>query len=282
MTTGNSLSSDVLEKVFEKGAATAPAIERPDGGKEVLLPEGYRAHTIPPLEAKLSRIRQSVTMYDAPSFADYVNKFKTPTTRIFALPGHLSKSGKAVVNAVIDYHGQSEGEAAGKPEYAAHIANYAPRYSVQWERWNNAGAMQQDKFAEFIEENRDDIREPDAAVLLDLVTKFKATKKIEYNSVTHQPNGDVTIGWAENTEHHGKPGVTMPPTLTLGIPVFFKGKLYEVTALLRYRLADAKLTFVIKVDRPDIIEQAAFDEITKALQETTSIEPYLGMLGTGS
>lgn len=266
----NSISPDTLDKIFEKGAAHAPAIDRPDGGKEVLVPEGYKPHTIPPLEKLLPRIRQTVSLYDAASFTAYVNRYKSEQSRLFATPGHLSPDKKASVTAVLDYH------APEKADHGAHVARYLPRYSEQWDRWTKTGSMPQAVFAEFIEENRADIVEPEAALLLDIVSKFRATKKQDYDSVVHQPNGDITIGWSDKTEYAGKPGVTVPHELKLGIPVFFKGTMYSVPVLMRYRLTDGKLTFVVKMDRPEYVEQAAFDEITKGVTEATGIEIYLG------
>lgn len=269
--TVNGLTPDTLDAIYQKGAAQAPAIDRPDGGKDVLMPEGYTAHTIPPLEKPLTRIRQSVAMYDTASFTAYVNRYKSNSTRLFAVPGHLTNDKKAIVSAILDYHSPE------KPDHGAHVARYLPRYSEQWLRWSGAGQpMPQANFAEFIEENRADIRSPDAAQLLDIVSKFKATKKQEYNSVVHQPNGNIVVGWSDETEYAGKPGVTVPAGLELGIPVFFKGTLYSVPVLMRYRLSEGKLSFTVKLDAPAVVEQAAFDEITGSISEATGIEIYLG------
>lgn len=268
----NGISPDTLDKIYEKGAATAPTIERPDGGREVLLPDGYTTHTIPPLEKLLPRIRQNVALNDISSFVGYVNRYKSDATRLFAVPGHIAGDKKSSVTAILDYH------TPGHADHGAHVVRYLPRYSEQWERWTKAAPMAQAAFAEFIEENRPDIVQPDAAFLLDIVTKFKASRKQDFNSVVYQPNGDVTIAWTEQTENAGsKPGVAVPQQLELGIPVFFKGTVYSVPVFMRYRLAEGKLTFVIKADRPEYVEQAAFDEITKAITEATGIEIYLGV-----
>lgn len=261
---------DVVDKIFAKGAATTPPIPRPDGGFDVLTPEGYRVHTIHPLEKPLTRIRQTVTMHDVDSFNAYITQYKSENTRLFAVAGHLAADRKAIITAIFDYH------APDKPDYSAHVANYRPRYSEQWERWTKVGTMEQAAFAEFIEENRADIQRPEAAQLLDIVTRFKATKKTEFDSVVYQPNGDVTVGWSEKTEHHAKPGIQVPQQLEVGIPVFFKGDRYSVTILMRYRLQEGKLLFVLKADRPDVIEQHAFDEIISNVHGATDVQIYLG------
>lgn len=259
--------SDYLD-AFNAGAAKAPAHDTPDGGKLVIVPQGYRTEHIDP--AMPPRIKQAVTLHDRDSFIAYVNRFKTPDTRIFAEPGFLA-SGQAKIVAVIDYHG------AAKADHGGHSATYAPRYSDQWNRWRNACAqpMRQAEFAEFVEEVRGDIVNPEAAKLLDIVRTFKASKRVEFDSVTYQPNGDVKLGYEERTEQKGTSGA-LPETMEIGIPVYFRGTAYKVPVLVRYKVGQGAVAFQLKLDRADIIEDAAFGELTKAIGEATSIDPYLG------
>lgn len=266
------LSNETLETIIALGAKAAPLIDTPDGGKMAIVPEGYRAELVRPLDRKLTRMIQKVALYDLSSFVAYVNQFKLPGTRIFGVPSHLG-NGSAGFIAVIDYHPSHT-----EPGYTENRATFTLKHSEQWMRWTRAQPMPQVAFAEFIEENRKDVVAPDVAVLLDIVTKFRASRKQDYDSVVYQANGDVTVAWSEKTENAGKPGVSVPTELGLGIPVYFKGDLYSVPVLMRYRLADGKLMFMIKVDRPDYIEQAAFDATAKQIAEATGIEPYIGSM----
>jgi len=261
--------NEMMTHAIAVGAEKREPIDLPAGGKGVLVPQGYQLKELSPVEPVLTRIRGGVTMLDLDSWVSYVNRFKTVDTQIFASPD----PGSFAVTAVLDYHNEN-----GLPAHCAHKAVYKPRYAVQWARWSQIGVMEQVAFAEFIEENRADVQEPAAAVLLDIVTKFKATKKAEYDSVVYQPNGDVMIGWSEKVEAAGK-AVPVPTELKLGIPVFFRGTLYAVPAFLRYRLNGGKLTFQVKLDRPEYIEEAAIAEITKAIDEQTGIGVYLGRQG---
>lgn len=283
MVATNGMSPDVLDKIYKKGASTAPVLDAPDGSKVVLLPEGYEAHHMQPLEKQLTRIRQGVTFYDVASFTAYVNRFKSEASRIFALPGHLASDRKPTVNAILDYHEGNEAALEPRsPDYCVHTARYLPRYSEQWERWIKAGPMSQVAFAEFVEENRRDIQQPEAAMLLDIVRKFKATKKQDYDSAVYQEDGSVMVNWSDKVESAGR-GVAVPSQLLLSIPVYFLGPLYSVDVFMRYRIDGGKLIFVVKVDRPDYIEQDAFSGsaerhpgITKVVAKETGIEVYLG------
>lgn len=241
----------------------------PDGGFAVALPHGYHLEKVPALEPPLKRIRQNVTMHDRESFIEYVECFKGDATRIFAEPGFLA-SGGAHVTAVFDYH-----KPETEPDRCAHTARYAPRYSEQWKRWTGAtAAFNQAEFAEFIEENRSDIREPAAANLLDLVRTFKANKKVAFNSVVYQRNGDLTLGYEEVTDKASS--TVVPEALTLGIPVHFRGPIYAVPVFIRYRVGSGGVAFSLKVDRADVIEDDAFQKMTDEIEQRVTIPVYLG------
>lgn len=264
--------ADGLKRAFDLGvAANLSAIKAEDGSTAIPLPEGYQLATIPPLEKPLTRIRARAELTDAASFVEYLRLFKQPGSRIFAQT-RAAGAAAASFRAIIDYH---KGE--GTPDHCAHAAGYAPRYSEQWKRWTAAQAkpMSQMEFAEFIEENRVDIVEPEAATLFDIVRKFKASKKIDYDSVTYQPDGSVMVAYSDKVEAAGR-GIAVPERITLGIPVFFKGPPYAVGVLMRYKVGEGAVAFSLKIDRADYIEQDAFDVIAKDVSAATEIPIYMG------
>lgn len=262
------MDNNTLETALQSVASRAPAHELPDGGKLVIVPEGYRAERVEP--AMPFRIKQAVTLHDRDSFVGYVNRFKSDATRVFAEPGFMA-GGQAKMVAVLDYHDPA------KPDHGQHVATYAPRYSEQWQRWTKACAapFKQAAFAEFIEEVRADIVEPDAARLLDIVRAFKASKRVEFDSIVYQPNGDVKLGYEERTEQKGASGL-LPEQMKLGIPVYYRGAAYAVSVFVRYRVDAGAVVFALKIDRAEIIEEAAFAELTAAVHEATGIDVYLG------
>lgn len=264
------MEDNTLQTALDHVASKLPEHDTPDGGKALIVPYNYKVERINPVEPPLPRIKQSVTMHDRDSLIAYLMRFKTENTQLFAEPGFLA-NGQAHISAVIDYHAPS------KPDRLSHSANYLPRYSDQWQRWAMAckAPMKQAQFAEFVEECRADIVEPEAAKLLDIVRTFKASKKVEFDSVVYQPNGDVRLGYDERTEQKGSSGA-LPEQMKLGIPVYFRGTVYAVPVFVRYRVADGAVQFQLKMDRADVIEDAAFGELTSAISEATGIGVYLG------
>lgn len=269
------INGDAVRALVDIGRREAPTITRPDGGIVALVPDGTKTIPIDPLEPALPRIRQHVRLHDRDSFVAYVNRYKSDKTRIFAEPGFLAADGRAIVSAVIDYHEKES------PEHGAHVAHYAPRYSEQWERWQTAcrEPLRQAEFAEFIEEAREDIRDPEAARLLDIVRTFKANKKVEFDSLMYQPNGSVELFYDEKVHQQAGTSGELPERMTLGIPVYFRGILYAVPVFVRYRVGQGAVVFQLKVDRPDVIEDEAFQELTSQISEATEIEVYLGRRG---
>lgn len=268
-------NNEQLRTLFAEAHA-AGALNRlpqllPDDSMVMVIPKGYEAKTFPPLEKRLTRIRENVTLHDADSFISYVNRYKQTGTRIFAEPGFLAQNGRARLLAVIDYHNDPS-----NPDHCTHGATYLPRYSDQWSRWvPGPGAMKQGDFAEFVEENRQDIVAPDAAKLLDIVRAFKASKKVEFNSVVYQQNGDATLVYDEKTEQTGASG-PVPEQMKLGIPVYFRGPVYSVPVFVRFKVGSGAVSFVIKPDRADVIEDAAFSEVVKRITDATGVEAYIG------
>lgn len=265
---------ELAQQLVDLGAAAGKHVSTPDGGTAMVVPANFKVQTFPPVtpaEPELKRINGGAQLHDVDSFVAYVNRYKGSATRIFAEPGFLASGGARIV-AVMDFH-----EPNDQPRHCAHIASYTPRYSDPWARWMKASVFEQVPFAEFIEENRSEISEPPAAGLLDVVRTFKAFKKIDFDSVVYQSNGDVRLGYSEQSEAKGStPSSVLPERLTLGIPVYFRGRLYAVGIWVRYRVANGKVVFTLKVDRPDVIEDDAFRELTEKVATDTGIEVYLG------
>jgi len=267
---------DVVEQLIGYGASTKPATyEAEDGATHIMVPAGYKFDRIPPFEKKITRIRQAVTLHDLESYINYVNQFKTPAARIFAEAGFQASGGKAYALAVLDYH-----QDATTPGHSAHTAMFVPRYSEAWTFWSrfNGGSnavLKQAEFAELIEERRFDINDPAAASLLDVVRTLKMKKDVDYDSLTYQSNGGVVLNYSEKVSAQGKSG-TLPEKLTIGMPVYYRGEPFAVDVFVRYKLTQGVVTFNLKVDRPDLVEEEAFKTFTEKVANDTAIDVYIG------
>lgn len=281
------LTKEAIDRLIDAGNEQRNPISTPDGGQAVALPAGYALHKLPPLEAPLTHTKQVVRLHDVESLIAYLEAYKIAPprpedegrvqpgmSRIFAEPGFLATGQKARFVAVLDYHG------ADAPARSAHVATYEPRYSEAWERWHKAcsAPMRQVDFCEFIEECRADIVEPDAAKLLDIVRTFKASKAVEFDSVTYQANGTVKLNYSEKVQQHGQASGELPEVMKLGIPVYYKGEHFAVPVFVRYRVSGGAVVFALKIDRGDVIEDDAFTGIAKKVEQTTAVPVHFGRL----
>lgn len=91
---------------------------------------------------------------------------------------------------------------------------------------------------------------------------------------TSQNNGDVKIGYDETTTLQGS--TVVPNQLKLGIPVYFRGGKYEVGVFLRFKVEAGAVHFTLKVDRPDIVEDGAFQDVKKAVEDLASMPVHIG------
>ena len=261
-------------KAFEMGRLSASmSYDTADGITHIPLPKGWEVNQIRPQNLNLDHIRQRVTVYDEASFIAYLKEYQKPTTRVFGFPGFMAQSGgQPMIKAVIDYHGKDV------PERCDHSVVFQPRYSDYWRRWIMGvcmRALSQAEFVEHIEENRNDVADPTAARMLDIINNFKASKKSEFTSIIRLSNGDVTLVHDEKTEQQGSSG-PVPEVMSLGIPVFFNGPRYAVPLWIRFRIGGGAVKFQLKAESADRIEASAFEDITKRITEATGIPVYLG------
>lgn len=271
------LDESAIQKIADLDAdGVGRSVTTQDGREHVFAPPGWQHRVIEPVDKPLSdHIRQAVSLDDAASFAAYVNTFKTPRSRLFVSVAHHSMS------ALLDYHAAAEAGEAGKPDYLDHRASYTMPFSEEWSRWARVDgvAMPQAKFAEFLEENLQDIVEPAGASVLEVALQLQSKKKVQFDSGVRLQDGSTQLTYREEVEAGTKGNVKIPTEFVIGIPVFFGGDRYKIKAFLRYRIEEGKLAFHIVLHRKQFILQDAVQTTAKLVGEQTGLEPLFGSVG---
>lgn len=243
-------------------------IAHPQGGLAVRKPNGDIQH-LPPPDPVLTHVKQQVNAFDAASFIAYVNRFKTlgtadgdEKTTIFSDPNRFALCG------VIDYH------TGAVPDRLGHKITFEAPVSEQWARWRaiDGKPLSQMEFAEFVEENIEDIVEPEPARFLDLVTGLHAKKKVNFESGVRLQSGAHELTFAEEVEAKGRGQMVVPSEFAIGVPVFLGGAAYRVRVLLRYRIDEGRLIFIVKLHRRVFTEQTAFADIRTAVESGTGLK----------
>lgn len=204
--------------------------------------------------------RGSVRCDSLESLVAYVNSQDNQSAMVFA-----DRSG-AKITAVLDWH---------DPECALwgdHSASMPLQFTQDWIDWSGISGrpINQRAFAEFVEEHLDCIHKPAAAEILTIATFLEGKRNVVFKNVAVLSNGDRQLQWEETTEAKGVGDVKVPAEITLRIPVYRGAEdetCVEIRALFRYRIADGKLTFEVKLMNADKVADGAFGRVVDGLRE---------------
>jgi len=265
--------------VTEIKALAREATQTPQTGEKVhyaVIPQDSQLLSLKdyqfPFGVPPERIQANPKFQDQTSFCSYVNTYKDHRTRI------LADVSAAAFTALIDYHGAG---AEMKPEFVSHRATFALTVSEQWKLWigYHDKLVPQAEFAEFLEDNRADIIDPDSATLLEIAKDLQAKSDVNFASKVNSSNGAAVLQFEETIKTTVTTGrIEMPESFTIKIPVFFGEAAVEIPARLRFRISDGKLKFQYKLYRPAEIKQHAFDVTRGEIADSTTLEVLLGSL----
>ncbi len=203
---------------------------------------------------------------DPAGFCEYVNKYKDADTRIFF-------DEKGVFVAVFDYH------RIGEARHGDHTAVLTLVPSPEWIAWtgSNDKGMRQDTFAEFIEDNIQDITKPDGKTMLDAASGLIAKKETDFRSAVNLNNGSMQFTFDEKIEGtiKGSPEL-MPTAFEVALRPFIGAPRYPIDARLRYRIDSSKLQLRFKLMALEKLLEHALTQEVGMVQNLTTIVPALG------
>jgi uncharacterized protein YfdQ (DUF2303 family) len=268
-TTAN--QAETIERLAQ-AAAVITKIDTADGRTFAIVPTTHRRDDItapgwlPP--NKPAYIKEAVTVQTLDSLVEYVNKFKTADTMLFADVAQNS------IDAAIDYHGKAQAE------HVVHEASMALTFSEEWNAWNaiNDKLMKQLDFARFIEENSADIVAPTGAELLEVCRDLQAVRSANFKRAIRTNTDHENFEFSDNTDMRSKNGVEVPTKFELSIPVYFGERNVPLQAFLRWNLVGEQLALGIRLHRPEHVRQAMFKEIVLGAADRTSLPAVFGFL----
>lgn len=169
-------------------------------------------------------------------------------------------------------------DGAGKPGWRDFRCTFQPRFSEEWKRWtaSHKQAMEQVKFAHFLEENIGDIvspadsKLPTGADMLAFITTLTETRKVKYGSGVNLQNGMVQIEFIEEGDNGTKGKLEIFREFAIGVRPFFNGDAYQVRAFLRYRIDrnTGAIAFWYELQRHD----KSLEDASKAVIERIKAE----------
>jgi uncharacterized protein YfdQ (DUF2303 family) len=218
-----------------------------------------------------ARKRGSVTVFDAASFSQVLDAngdVGDATIYVDRDPGSPS------IVAVLNGHGI---EGPGWGDFRVQIEF---RETPQWAKWKaiNGKMLAQADFAEFIEENAEDITTPSGAEMLEIATYLDATRTVNFRSGIRLPSGQIQFQNMESIEAKVSAGqFAIPETFELGIAPFLGVPIYKVPVRFRYRLQDGKLTLGVKLQRVESMMVDILNDVVGAIERSAEVPLLEGL-----
>lgn len=282
---------------FAKENLAAESIIMPDKNVVVALPAGKTLHSLKPLMAqylkKPERTKGTSSHYTAASFITHFNRFKfAGSSALFA----SENAEKPQLQGVYNYNASST-----DPNWGDHRSILHCQLSDEWKAWKKQAnaAMSQREFAEFIEENIDDVQQkpdltdPKNALLKEISLllgypfasqqeMLTLSRGVEINEgskakvAVNLQTGERTLQF-ENQHLDGeqKP-LKLPGLFLIRIPVFLDGAPYLLPVRLRYRKSGNDVVWLFDIYRGDRAFKDAYDEICESVSKATETNVFVG------
>lgn len=255
--------------------SAAPSTVKLEDGREFLItPEGAAIRDVSDehsLNVTTPRyIKQAVTLQTQDSLVEYVNRYKSDDTILFA-----DISANSIL-ATVDYHAKE------KAARVAHRALLTLPFSEEWRLWNDiSGKLKpQLEFARFLEENGADVRTPSAGELLEACRDLQAHRKVNFIKAVRTNSDNENFEFTDETKAATKGGIELPTKFVLGLPVYFGEPDTEVHAFLRWKMDPEAggLSLGIALHRAEHIRQAVFKQIVEGVASRTGCVAVFGKI----
>lgn len=265
------IRENVAETILGAGIAIGEIKEK----NELLytvVPDGYRLETEDlqerneALEERPRRITGEVSLANVESFCAFVEReFVENTTVCFA---HLFHN---AFTTIFNYDAPG-----GVPGWGDRKAILSLKKTSNWKRRtsNNRVKMTQLKFADFLEANMDDIVEPDAASIIEMVSALKVKKKAEFHSIVDQNTGFTSLQYTEDVKGEAiKGSVDFFGKFTIGLAPFYGSDPYKVKCNLRFSVDDQNRleVFFQMINEESVTEDAFNVERSKIVERLTAL-----------
>jgi uncharacterized protein YfdQ (DUF2303 family) len=243
--------------------------------QHLILPEALAVRDMEALQDRPNRIRADHVFLEAADLTNYVNDFGDADTMISC------DYAAGRIQAVIDAH-QAEGPAdvtLPAPRWGSHKAAFKAVVDHRMAAWLGVckRPMSQLSFMVFLEDRATDVQEPDPATIMDLIMTFDAIKTVTFRSSQRLHDGRRQFTY--NEENKGNGAVTLPEHLILFLPIYQGMEPQPVKFMLRYRIDDGSLSFVVEMHNQVDVMREAFQRCVDAFSVGLDLQYHLYVVG---
>jgi len=244
---------------------------------QIIVPKNseLRQFDMEPLLPNPRRTKAVARFSSALSFVDYVNRFAAPQTLAWCEFNPQTLALK--FDAVMDDH------APQQPGWRGHRAVFEPETSREWKTWQTSDgtSMSQVEFAEFVQDNEDDIvtddlkTTPTSLQMLAMATDFTAHQEHALKSSVRLASGGVRLTYVADADQNTVETMQMFENFAIGIPVFQDGVGWRMGVRLKYRVKAGAVTFFYELTRPDRVHGAAAAAVIAQMRVALGDTPLL-------
>jgi uncharacterized protein YfdQ (DUF2303 family) len=217
------------------------------------------------------RKRGTVTVFDAASF----NQILADNADAGNIAIYFDRNPeKPAVVAVLNGNGRA---GAGWGDFRVQISF---RPTPQWLKWKaiDGKLMPQATFAEFVEDNLEDISDPAGGAMLEIVSYLQATRTVNFKSGLRLSNGQIQFQNMEDIQAQvGTGSIAVPETFTLGIAPIFGLTSYAVPARFRFRIQEGKLQMGFKLQRVETMMSRIVEDVIAKIERGANISVMDGL-----
>lgn len=257
----------VLDAAIDGARLASPLLDRGDR-QFAFVPDGYNLKDISDPARLPDRVRQDVSVDDRASLVAFVNRFSDQDSVLFADFNALT------ISAVLDFH--TSNAKAIAPRAGDFVARFRLLPSEEFLRWDKMeGEMwPQAAFAEFLDENAQNISHPDPATMIEISRELEATIGATFKSKVSLESGDRAFVYETETKTKGD--LVVPKRFTLCIPLFNGEGPELLEANFRFRPQADGLLLGFVWHRVEVRRRAFFNEIAAAVAEGTGRPVFNG------
>lgn len=222
------------------------------------------------------RKRGEVTVFDAAAF----NQVIKDNSDAGCISIYFDRNPEApAVVAILNGNGTGA-SGVGEPGWGDFRVKIEFRPTPQWTKWRNFDGkmLTQVAFAEFLEDNIDDIVEPSGAAMLEIASYLEIVRNVNFKSGIALSSGVVQFVHEQDDAAKVKANTfEVPKEFSIGVAPVFGLKHYRVPARFRYRLNDGKLTLGYKLQRIENVMGLVVEEVIAAVERGADISVLDGL-----
>lgn len=208
------------------------------------------------------------------SFCEYANQQKTADSRLY-IPTQTQ------FICVLDHHVATDGDVLrNHADWGQHRAQLDLKLTPEWQVWaaRDKGSFGQREFAQFIEDNSDDVATPAGAELLDLVRTLKATCNAQYNGTVEDKPGTFSASYVQATRAQAgvKGDLDLPTEFALSIAPYEGGNKILIVARLRFEINNEKLLLRYELVKIQKFLDRALADISAGIEKATGLTAWYG------